>query len=493
MQTHTFTYETDHFCYICPDDCAFDDTDVIDDTCPECDSSLYTDCECMDDMRNEIDIAFDRWVENTFSPLNTYIIEGRNMGWRHQNGSCYLELRYSDAHVIDLIGVNSDYTQKWSIPTAHEPITIVQSHHNAPTGETYTIKPLSPYQLCEYLMEEYLRDEDTLPEEFASALDNMTLAYMQTFSFVPFDLSRITTDCDDVSDWKPWRNHVFTPDFPQFQCTDAQYQDAHDRCVDILTRLNKEIEHLRNFSNVVTGDRPESISYTPEEHVVYNCATDDMSIGFAPSPTDAYKVSLGRYENTPVIEECTNMLTWFLFNTPTCGGWFTIVTEHFGVDSTNQAIEINIHGPLNELMDTILRKLKLYQRDTTIWTCVDNTLRVETKLYNKSVTIIPMGPRGVFYQLSNDKTIPNALMRAYKEAVREYVNHPNNTEPLYEIPRIDLSQKPLMTTFHENGRVTAQSTELPILSWEADTEEEATETLRHIMFQFNAVAYSVTD
>lgn len=72
------------------------------------------------------------------------VIEGRGIGWRGLSGSKVVSFEELDENPSDVIAPNtSDYSQDWMINKDGN-IEVIQSHHDAPTGESYTIRPLRP-------------------------------------------------------------------------------------------------------------------------------------------------------------------------------------------------------------------------------------------------------------------------------------------------------------------------------------------------------------
>lgn len=73
------------------------------------------------------------------SPKGRFHIEGRNMGWRHLSGE--LDLDAEDAQ--GFIARAFPHTNQWTLQGEYDPalkcLTYRLYHHDAPTGEYYTV------------------------------------------------------------------------------------------------------------------------------------------------------------------------------------------------------------------------------------------------------------------------------------------------------------------------------------------------------------------
>ena len=109
------------------------------------------------------------------------------------------EIHDGDDDLIDTIGVNNDFTQHWTFPArdaqGHYPagstIAISQSHYDAPTGESYVLRPLTPEEYLIHLTED-------------SGLDALDVA--DTYST---EMQRLLTHHPDYTSWQSLP--VYTP------------------------------------------------------------------------------------------------------------------------------------------------------------------------------------------------------------------------------------------------------------------------------------------
>ena len=113
--------------------------------CPECETGedvTFGDCggSCYHDALADLSEAVREWAENNPSIDNEWVLTGEGMGWRHLSGTQHIDLTTSC--LSNAIGVNSEWTQNWTVET--DPggrLTATQSHHDA-MGEVYTVTPL---------------------------------------------------------------------------------------------------------------------------------------------------------------------------------------------------------------------------------------------------------------------------------------------------------------------------------------------------------------
>jgi hypothetical protein len=92
------------------------------------------------------ELAFDDFIADFTSILceissaGYFYVEGRNMGWRHLSGT--LGLHAADAKAF--IAKAFPQTNQWTLQGTYHPDEVTLRyqlfHHDAPTGETYTVR-----------------------------------------------------------------------------------------------------------------------------------------------------------------------------------------------------------------------------------------------------------------------------------------------------------------------------------------------------------------
>ena len=107
---------------------------------------LHWDESQLDASEDDIGFAFDDFLENfsailaLISEHGRFYIEGRQMGWRRLSGS----LTLSAGNARAFIAAAFPRTAEWSLRGVYEPchriLTYTLWHHDAPTGEFYTVR-----------------------------------------------------------------------------------------------------------------------------------------------------------------------------------------------------------------------------------------------------------------------------------------------------------------------------------------------------------------
>lgn len=247
---YTITAETDHVCHRCTVcDEIFSDYDHVVEHLNNttCDVDQYQDfdyveCFCWVDNQALISEGLANWAQAHPSPEDLYLLQGRSMGWRQLNGSNITELNYE--RPSDMFGVNSDYTQEWSFsenPEEQSFITIIQSHHDAPTGETYTIAALTPLQYIMYLATEAgYGDFDEIADEYSHVMEQMPHSYEESVQFPRFDTSTITESSTTYGS-VTWYTAMVSYDGMDFRVTDDTPGNA-------LARLHEGIDIINSYA-----------------------------------------------------------------------------------------------------------------------------------------------------------------------------------------------------------------------------------------------------
>ena len=95
---------------------------------------------CTDDEEDAWDITY--WeLESVWETFDTefWFAEGKDMGWRKSSGKKYWRAKNLHEFLQGFTPKTSDYTAKFTIFPSH--MEVMVSHHDAPTGETYIIRP----------------------------------------------------------------------------------------------------------------------------------------------------------------------------------------------------------------------------------------------------------------------------------------------------------------------------------------------------------------
>lgn len=106
----------------------------------ECACSTDTgDCfGCWDDMNDELAYLLSQWEHYA---EDIFIVRGSSVGWMNRNVAEVIEGGCDKEAFISAIAPNGDFTQTWSLDG--DQLTVFQTHHDSPTGETFVFEPLT--------------------------------------------------------------------------------------------------------------------------------------------------------------------------------------------------------------------------------------------------------------------------------------------------------------------------------------------------------------
>lgn len=126
------------------------------DGCPDCGSRNTLETPgyemCDGECWQESLAVLEDLIESKFDPGNGWVfIGGRNMGWQNKSGFTLVD---ADDFDYKSVSVDTDFTQYWRF-NSDNTVTIMQSHHDAPTGEMYEVKPASIGQVINYFGAEH--------------------------------------------------------------------------------------------------------------------------------------------------------------------------------------------------------------------------------------------------------------------------------------------------------------------------------------------------
>jgi hypothetical protein len=66
-------------------------------------------------------------------------VEGRNMGWRHLSGYLGISAKDASSFISKAFPKTSEWSLRGSFDETRKILTFTLSHHDAPTGEFYTV------------------------------------------------------------------------------------------------------------------------------------------------------------------------------------------------------------------------------------------------------------------------------------------------------------------------------------------------------------------
>lgn len=74
------------------------------------------------------------------SPKGRFFVTGENMGWRHLSGTAIIEAQDAGSFIARAFPKTSEWTLRGHFDRKHRILTYTLSHHDAPTGEFYTVR-----------------------------------------------------------------------------------------------------------------------------------------------------------------------------------------------------------------------------------------------------------------------------------------------------------------------------------------------------------------
>ena len=93
-----------------------------------------------------IEWEFDDFLEefarilHRISSKGQYVVAGENMGWRHLSGTAIVEAADARAFISRAFPKTSNWTLCGQFDRKRRILTYTLSHHDAPTGEFYTVR-----------------------------------------------------------------------------------------------------------------------------------------------------------------------------------------------------------------------------------------------------------------------------------------------------------------------------------------------------------------
>jgi hypothetical protein len=79
------------------------------------------------------------FILQQISPAGFFFVEGRNMGWRHLSGHLGVSARDARSFISKAFPKTSEWSLRGSFDETQKILTFALSHHDAPTGELYTV------------------------------------------------------------------------------------------------------------------------------------------------------------------------------------------------------------------------------------------------------------------------------------------------------------------------------------------------------------------
>lgn len=130
-------------CGYCPE-CHIGFTGGLYEPCEDCGTPIepspgYCDGDCSD--AEHVTDTLTAWLAANHSE-HGYLITGSNMGWRRHTGIKVIGADETP-DACELLSVDSEWNQEWTInPIEGGKCTATQWHHDAPLGESYTIRAI---------------------------------------------------------------------------------------------------------------------------------------------------------------------------------------------------------------------------------------------------------------------------------------------------------------------------------------------------------------
>ena len=93
-----------------------------------------------------LEFEYDDFLENftgilsAISPAGRFLIEGRNMGWRHLSGSLEIEATDARAFIARAFPKTSEWILRGIYDLESKVLCYTLTHHDAPTGEYYQVQ-----------------------------------------------------------------------------------------------------------------------------------------------------------------------------------------------------------------------------------------------------------------------------------------------------------------------------------------------------------------
>lgn len=87
-----------------------------------------------DDFKEQLKAILD-----DISPEGFFYVEGRNMGWRHLSGHAVIKADNADSFIQKAFPKTSEWTFRGTYDPVKKALDYTLYHHDAPTGEFYTV------------------------------------------------------------------------------------------------------------------------------------------------------------------------------------------------------------------------------------------------------------------------------------------------------------------------------------------------------------------
>jgi hypothetical protein len=107
--------------------------------------TYYDETEDENSLADLAQIAFEDFLEefdsilHKISPSGFFFVEGRNMGWRHLSGHLDVSAKDARSFISKAFPKTSEWKLCGSFDETRKILTFTLSHHDAPTGEFYTV------------------------------------------------------------------------------------------------------------------------------------------------------------------------------------------------------------------------------------------------------------------------------------------------------------------------------------------------------------------
>lgn len=81
-------------------------------------------------------------ILDDISPEGSFYVEGKNMGWRHLSGHAEVQALSVESYIEQTFPKTTDWTFQGSYNAGKKVLEYRLYHHDAPTGEIYTVRSL---------------------------------------------------------------------------------------------------------------------------------------------------------------------------------------------------------------------------------------------------------------------------------------------------------------------------------------------------------------
>lgn len=99
----------------------------------------YCSGKCFEFPEEDLQALWNEFKNQVPAETGFYVIEGSNLGWRRLSG--YRIIESSIENLWEQVSVRSEWRQEWRFDQNEKTLTGIQTHHDAPIGESYVVRP----------------------------------------------------------------------------------------------------------------------------------------------------------------------------------------------------------------------------------------------------------------------------------------------------------------------------------------------------------------